>query len=107
MCTKIRYFNIYCDYDKNDLFIQVLIFFVSLIFINLLYLFIFFLFDLGKKVIFSENSPGMDIISLCLKLKQRNKMIYETENSIHKVYFVYIIFFYEAILQEKVDIIIN
>lgn len=102
MCTKIRYFNTYCYYDKNDLFIQVLISFVSLIFINLLYLlFILFLFDLGKKVIFSENSPGMDIISLCLKLKQRNKMMYDTENSIHKVYFVYIIFFYEAICRRK------
>lgn len=40
---------------------------------------------LGKKVIFSESLPGMDIISLCLKLKQRNKMMYDTENSIHKV----------------------
>ncbi|XP_024880113.1 cell division cycle 7-related protein kinase-like isoform X2 [Temnothorax curvispinosus] len=41
---------------------------------------------LGKKVIFSENLPGVDIISLCLKLKQRNKtMMYDTENSIHKV----------------------
>jgi len=55
-------------------------------------LFIFFLFDLGKKVIFSENLPGMDIVSLCLKLRQRNKsMMYDTENSIHKVYFIYIL----------------
>jgi len=55
-------------------------------------LFIFFLFDLGKKVIFSENLPGMDIVSLCLKLRQRNKnMMYDTENSIHKVYLIYIL----------------
>ncbi|KYQ57293.1 putative cell division control protein 7 like protein 2 [Trachymyrmex zeteki] len=41
---------------------------------------------LGKKVIFSENLPGMDIKSLCIKLKQRNKsMMYDIQNSIHKV----------------------
>ncbi|XP_011870823.1 PREDICTED: cell division cycle 7-related protein kinase [Vollenhovia emeryi] len=40
---------------------------------------------LGKKVIFSENLPGVDIVSLCLKLRQRNKMMYDTENRIHKV----------------------
>jgi len=60
-------------------------------------LFIFFLFNSGKKVIFSENLPGVDIKSLCIKLKQRNKsMIYDIQNSIHKVYLVYILsnFFY-------------
>jgi len=52
------------------------------------------LFDLGKKVIFSENLPGMDIVSLCLKLRQRNKnMMSNTENSIHKVYLIYILIF--------------
>ncbi|XP_018344888.1 PREDICTED: cell division cycle 7-related protein kinase-like [Trachymyrmex septentrionalis] len=41
---------------------------------------------LGKKVIFSENLPGVDIKSLCIKLKQRNKsMICDIQNSIHKV----------------------
>ncbi|XP_011055227.1 PREDICTED: cell division cycle 7-related protein kinase-like isoform X2 [Acromyrmex echinatior] len=41
---------------------------------------------LGKKVIFSENLPGVDIKSLCIKLKQRNKsVIYDIQNSIHKV----------------------
>ncbi|KAG5320331.1 CDC72 protein, partial [Acromyrmex heyeri] len=41
---------------------------------------------LGKKVIFSENLPGVDIKSLCIKLKQRNKsMMYDIQNSIHKV----------------------
>lgn len=77
----------------NDLFIEVLISFVSLIYVNfLLYLFIFFLFHSGKKVIFSENLPGMDIISLCLRLKQRNKtMMYDTQSNIYKVYLVYIL----------------
>lgn len=75
----------------NYLFIEVLISFVSLSYVNFLYLFlfIFFLFNSGKKVIFSENLPGTDIISLCLKLKQRNKTIYDTENSTYKVYLVY------------------
>ncbi|XP_050453200.1 cell division cycle 7-related protein kinase-like isoform X1 [Cataglyphis hispanica] len=39
---------------------------------------------LGKKIIFSENLPGIDIMSLCLKLRKRNRsMMYE--NSICKV----------------------
>lgn len=55
------------------------------------------MFDSGKKLIFSENLPGVDIVSLCLKLKERNKnMMYDTDSSICKVYFVYIlnVFFY-------------
>ncbi|KAL0130659.1 hypothetical protein PUN28_002349 [Cardiocondyla obscurior] len=40
---------------------------------------------LGRKVIFSENLLGQNIKSLCLKLKQRNKVTYDTESNIHKV----------------------
>ncbi|XP_029167926.1 cell division cycle 7-related protein kinase [Nylanderia fulva] len=41
---------------------------------------------LGKKVIFSENLPGIDIMSLCLKLRKRNKsMMHDRENSTCKV----------------------
>ncbi|CAL1682295.1 unnamed protein product [Lasius platythorax] len=37
---------------------------------------------LGKKVIFSENLPGIDIMSLCLKLRKRNRsMTHDRENS--------------------------
>ncbi|XP_025074622.1 cell division cycle 7-related protein kinase isoform X1 [Pogonomyrmex barbatus] len=36
---------------------------------------------LGKKVIFSENLPGINIMSLCLKLKERNKTMFSRENS--------------------------
>ncbi|KYM98369.1 PREDICTED: cell division cycle 7-related protein kinase [Cyphomyrmex costatus] len=41
---------------------------------------------LGKKIVFNENLPGMDIKSLCIKLKQRNKsMMYDIQNSVYKV----------------------
>ncbi|XP_020282777.1 cell division cycle 7-related protein kinase-like [Pseudomyrmex gracilis] len=39
---------------------------------------------LGKKVIFSENLPGIDIVSLCTKLQNRNKRVTcDRENSVH------------------------
>jgi len=94
----------------NYLFIEDLISFISLSYVNFfLFIYFFCLFNSGKKVIFSENLPGTDIISLCLRLKQRNKTVYDTENSIYKVYLVYTlnIFFYEVILQENLDIIID
>ncbi|XP_011268491.1 cell division cycle 7-related protein kinase isoform X1 [Camponotus floridanus] len=41
---------------------------------------------LGKKIIFSENLPGIDIMSLCLKLRKRNRsMMHNRENSTCKV----------------------
>lgn len=72
MCTQIRF-------EKNHFFNTIyIVVFYFLLFV-LIYHFAYFIYfkpffdNSGKKVIFSEDIPGVDIVSLCQKLQKRNK----------------------------------
>lgn len=74
----IKYNSLLCSSCKALHFLSFILFYFKILFIfhilNILFA------NSGKKIIFSDDIPGVDIVSLCQKLQKRNKNLLNNRN---------------------------